>query len=296
MLAAIGIAMSLPGAAVAKPAQAGSAARERIAVISEGTGPDVVLIPGLASSSTVWSDLVRQLKPKHRLHIVQIAGFAGMPAVGGEDDRVAAPAAEAIADYIRRERIAAPVVIGHSLGGEVALMLGARQPELVGRLMVVDALPFYSLLMNPAATVAMVTPRAAAYRDAMLTATAEQREAAQAATIARLVKTDGKRRGLVTSLELSDRKTVANATYELMTTDLRPELPRIRVPVAVVYAYDPLYGVPAAAIDATFRNAYAGTPDVRFRRIDGSFHFVMLDQPAALAQVVTDFIDRPVAN
>jgi hypothetical protein len=31
------------------------------------------------------------------------------------------------------------------------------------------------------------------------------------------------------------------------------------VPVEVVYAYDPIYGVPASNIDATFRNAYAST-------------------------------------
>jgi pimeloyl-ACP methyl ester carboxylesterase len=55
----------------------------------------------------------------------------------------------AVADYSRRERLKMPTIIGHSLGGEVALMLGARYPDQVGRLLIVDALPFYSLLIDP---------------------------------------------------------------------------------------------------------------------------------------------------
>lgn len=77
-----------------------------------------------------------------------------------------------------------------------------------------------------------------------------------------------------------------------MTTDLRPELDRITAPVEVVYAYDPIYGVPASNIDATFRNTYASTPHVAFSRIDGSFHFVMLDQPEAFANAVIDFLGQ----
>lgn len=292
MLAAIGIALSLPSALLAQAvAQQAPSAEDRISVVIEGKGPDIILIPGLASSREVWSGLVNRFKQTHRLHLVQIAGFAGMSAVTDPGNRVAAPSAEAIAEYIRREQIKAPVVIGHSLGGEVALMLGARHPEQVGRLMIVDALPFYSLLFDPGATVKTIMPRAVAFRDAMMAAPAEQADAIQAASIARLVKTEAARAALVASGVRSDRKTVADATYELMTTDLRPELKRVTAPVEVVYAYDQMYGVPAATIDATFRNAYASMPDVRFKRIDDSFHFVMFDQPDMFERAVVEFVD-----
>lgn len=193
----------------------------------EGSGPDIILIPGLASSRTVWSELANRLRDNYRLHLVQISGFAGAPNPGTTDGKVAAPAAEAIADYILREKLQAPTVIGHSLGGEVGLMLAARHDGLTGRLMVVDALPFYSLLMNPAATVDSVTPQAAAFRDGLMTASDAQADAMQAAAIARLVKTEDARASVIEASLASDRKTVANATYELMTTDLRDELGRI---------------------------------------------------------------------
>ncbi|MFJ7004936.1 alpha/beta fold hydrolase [Pseudomonas putida] len=291
LLAAIGTSLSL-GSVLAAPSQPVPVAGERISVTVEGTGPDVILIPGLASSREVWAGLASTLRQQHRLHLVQVAGFAGLPAVPAVDGRVAAPVAEAVAGYIRSQRLEAPAVIGHSLGGEVALMLGARHPEQVGRLMVVDALPFYTLLIDPTATAETAAPQAAAFRDGMLLAPAAQAEAMQRTAIDRLAKTTAARPALVEAALRSDRRAVADATYELMTTDLRPELGSIQSPVQVVYAYDPLYGIPAASVDATFENAYAGARNISFKRIDGSFHFVMLDQPQAFAEAVVGFLDR----
>lgn len=281
-----------PSSAVAVPGQqaSGIQVQNRISVVTEGRGPDVILIPGLASSREVWSGLVARLKATHRVHVVQVAGFAGMAAGPNGSGKVAAPVAKAIADYIEHHGLKSPAVIGHSLGGEVALMLGARHPSRVGRLLIVDALPFYSLLLDPTATVEKVEPQASAFRTAMLAAPVDQADAMQAAAISRLVKTPAARPALIAAGKRSDRTTVANATYELMITDLRPELGKIAVPVEVVYAYDPIYGVPSANIDALFRRAYAGLSNARFKRIDDSFHFIMLDQPQSFAKAVDAFL------
>ena len=83
------------------------------------------------------------------------------------------PTAAAVADYIEREHLLAPAVIGHSLGGELALMLGARHPGRVSRLMIVDALPFYSLMFDPSATSEKATLGAAAFRATLLAASAQ---------------------------------------------------------------------------------------------------------------------------
>jgi len=293
IVAGIGATLALlsasPAQAVALPP--GTVNQGGISVRVEGSGTDIILIPGFASSYEVWADLASRLRQSHRLHLVQVAGFAGSPAVTHPDGRVVAPTVEAISEYIRSQHIKAPVIIGHSLGGEVALMLGARHPDQVGRLMIVDAMPFYTLLFDPSATSETATPQAAAMRDAMLAATPEQAQAMQHASIARLAKTEAARPGLVAAGMSSDRKTMADAMYELMVTDLRPELARITVPVEVVYAYDLQYGVEASQVDAMFRNAYASTPNISFRRIDDSFHFIMLDQPERFAGAVIEYLN-----
>jgi pimeloyl-ACP methyl ester carboxylesterase len=269
--------------------------QQRISVQVEGAGREVILIPGLASSREVWADLATRLRDRHRLHLVQLAGFAGLPAVPDTDGNVVAPAAEAIAEYICAQRLEAPIIIGHSLGGEIALMLGARHPGTVGPLMIVDALPFYTLLIDPLATSETVMPQADALRASLLAVPPEQADALQNASIARLARNEAVRPGLVAAGLSSDRRTVADAMHELMVTDLRPELDRLKVPIDIVYAYDALYGVPPSSIDALFRQAYASVPDIHFTRIDDSFHFVMLDQPERFARAVAAFLAKQLA-
>ncbi|MFY9994977.1 MAG: alpha/beta hydrolase [Leclercia sp.] len=265
---------------------------QRIAVQTQGSGTDVILIPGLASSRDVWADLASGLRRNHRIHLVELAGFASTPAISNPEGKVLAPAVDAIAEYIRAQHIKSPVIIGHSLGGELALMLGSRHPDLVGRLMIVDALPFYTLMIDPAATSETAARHATATRDWLLAQSPEQIVTYQNTAIARLAKTEAVRPALVAASINSDRKTVADAVYELMITDLRPELGRIKAPIEIVYAYDSLFGIPAASVDAMYRQAYASAPHIHFTRIDDCFHFIMLDQPERFSRAVETFLKQ----
>jgi len=249
-------------------------------VVIEGSGPDVVLIPGLASPRSVWNGLAARLKAHYRLHLVQIAGFAGEPAQKTAPDQVMQPVASALSRYIETAHLNRPTLIGHSIGGELALMVASDTPDRVGAVIVVDALPFYPLVFNPFATRETVQPQAEAFRRSLLQEQPQRQiRTSQEQTIARMVKTESARPGLVEAGLKSDKKTVANSIYDDMTTDLRSALPKITAPVTVIYAYDPVYGVPAAMIDALYRTSYAATPHVQFQRIDDSYHFVMIDQP-----------------
>lgn len=275
---------ALLGATMAATASARDNHADLFGVEIRGSGPDVLLLPGLASSPKVWSALAAQLSASYRVHLVDIAGFAGRAAVAHASP-LASNLADALAGYIARNGMSKPAVVGHSLGGEVGLMLAARHPDSVGRLVVVDALPFYSLLFSPAATVETATPGARAFRDAWLAATDQQLDAMQEAGAARLATGAESRAAVSLWGRASDRKTVADAAYELATTDLRPELPRIQAPTTVIYAHHPSYG-PADPVDGLFAAAYQGLGKVRLVRIDNSRHFVMLDQAEVFNQAV----------
>jgi len=289
-LAAVFAATLLLTPMMVPAAPAAAATGDRFSVQVDGQGPDVILVPGLGSGPAVWTATVAQLKATRRVHVIRVGGFAGEPAGANASGDIVAPLAEQLARYIDAHKLKAPAVIGHSLGGEAALMLAARHPDAVGRVMVVDALPFYSLLLDPTATADGMKPRATAFRDAMLAAPAEQAAAMQSATMARLVKTADARPAIVAAAQQSDRSVLARATYEIMTTDLRPELSRIRAPLTVLYAYDKVYGFTPAQVDANFRTVYAQAKTARFVRVDDSFHFVMVDQPATFAQAVEAFL------
>jgi N-formylmaleamate deformylase len=48
---------------------------------------------------------------------------------------------DALADYIRKNNLDKPVVVGHSLGGYLALLLAVKYPDLPGKLVIVDSYP-----------------------------------------------------------------------------------------------------------------------------------------------------------
>lgn len=261
----------------------------RFTVTVEGRGPDVILIPGLGSSRDTYAAEAEHLRGGHRLHLVQINGFAGQPAGANAQGEIIAPFVEELDQYIKAQRLDHPAVIGHSMGGLAGLMLARRHPEDVSRLMVVDALPFFSVLFNPAATVEAVTPQAAAMRDQIIAMPDANFAAMQQGGVARLVLSPAQRPTIAGWTIASDRGVFARAMYEDMTTDMRGEIAQIQTPITVLYAYDTTMG-PQAAIDGVWRNAYAAAPHATLARVDGSYHFIMLDQPAAFDTAVQTFL------
>ena len=221
----------------AAPAAAQSAfTSERISVTVVGSGPDVVLIPGLTSSPDVWASTVAAV-PGYRYHLVHVSGFAGRPAGANASGPVVAPVAEEIARYIREQRLNRPALVGHSLGGSWAMMVAGRHPELASRVMVVDMMPFMAAIFGgPSATAESIRPMAEQMRQRMIAPQSEPVRRQQAeGTIASMVRTESLRAGPVQQSVTSDLTVVAQAMYDLITTDLRPDVARIDVPFTVLW-------------------------------------------------------------
>src|SRR5262249_53474168 len=128
-------------AAVACTATAALAAQGPTAFRVEvtGRGRPVILIPALVSSGDTWKTTVARFRDRFTCHVLTLSGYAGTPPVGGP---LLATARDEIATYIRAQHLDKPVVVGHSLGGTLALDLAVHEPRLVGPLVIVDALPF----------------------------------------------------------------------------------------------------------------------------------------------------------
>ncbi len=255
------------------------AATARFSVTVTGSGPDVILIPGLASSSAVWDGTVAQLKSHYCLHVLNLAGFAGEPAGANTEGDILAPSVEAIDAYIKANHLQKPVVVGHSLGGLMALMLAKAHPEDAGKLIIVDALPYVGVIFNPLATVEMVKPQAAAMRDGMIAAPAEVFNAQQTAGTARLVTSPAHQAKVLDWSLTSHRRVLAESFFEDLTIDLRPDLAGIATPTVLIYPV--AAGEDAVTTETVYKNNYAAKSNITFSRIDNSRHFIMLDQPAA---------------
>lgn len=287
-LAVLGLAWLVvsPGEALAVSVQGFHS--ERLSVVTQGQGPDVVLIPGLASSRHVWDDLVAQLSITHKVHLVQLAGFAGEP-WGQPGEAFLQPVVEELARYIQTENLHAPAIIGHSLGGLCALMLAQAYPEAVGRVMTVDSLPFYSGLFG-AQTVEDARPyaeRAAAEMLSLDEATFDQRQQMVAQG---MTHNPAMQARILEWSKASDRKAVAVALREVMLADVRPGLAGMKMPVTALYADA---GRPVEEVDAVWKAQYLNLQGVKLVRVQGSYHFIMADRPQAFSEQVAAFLKTP---
>lgn len=282
-------ALVLAAALVAQPAFAAFTS-DRIAVTTEGSGPDVVLVHGLASAPRVWKGTVDRV-PGYRYHLVHIAGMGTAPAGGNAQGSVVAPVAEEIARYISEEKLQSPALIGHSMGGTIGMMVAARHPAAVGKLMIVDMHPFIGQMFG-GRTADSVRPIADAMRARSAKATPEERAAERERSITGMIDTAAERAGPLEDSLASNPDTVANAFSELLVTDLRAELPNIKALTTVLYVTPKGAPFTDEQMDQIYQLSYAPVSGATVKRVPNSAHFIMLDAPDAFADEVKAFLAK----
>jgi pimeloyl-ACP methyl ester carboxylesterase len=302
MLAAAPAAVLAQDATAAHDHHHADFASDRIHVRVDGDmdGRDIILIPGLSSSPEIWQETVDHLTAQDgagwRVHRIHVQGFAGAPAEGNAQTGdapglVAAPVAEEIARYIRENDLPRPAIVGHSMGGTIGLMLAARHPDLVGRLMVVDMIPFMGAMFGaPGATAESVTPVADQIWAAQANTPREAYVAQATTAITGMINTEGRREEALEDMRESDQKVSAAAYRELVITDLRPELSKITAPTEVLYVKFNDPRMTPELTDAIYRMSYANLPGATLKRIDDSAHFIMFDQPQAFHAELDAFL------
>lgn len=108
----------------------------------QGTGPDVLLVHGWASSGQMWSRLVRDLGHAAHFWSVDLYGFGLSPRPAENESLYVQQHAEMLLDFCAHYHIRPKAIIGHSMGGMLALKLAAEQPDLTEKL----------ILMSPVVT------------------------------------------------------------------------------------------------------------------------------------------------
>jgi len=298
LLTGLALALLLTGAATAQPASDPNrlfadsrlVVRDRFSDEIVGKGPDLVFIPGLASSRITWKATAERLRGRYRLHLIQIAGFAGEPARANATGDVLIPTAEAIDAYLVEQKLTPATVIGHSLGGTTVLYLAEKHPAHLKKALMVDALPFFGGMRDPNATADSVRPMAAKMRDAMAASTTPVTAASLAPQMKAMSKDPATQLMVAQWGAVSDRTVVGRAMYDDLTLDLRPGLASITTPIVLVYPDNTPLGVPAGLMAKVYPALYAPAPTVKLVLVANAQHFVMLDQPAAFDAALDAFL------
>jgi len=267
--------MLLAGAATAAAATPSAPSAFNVKVT--GAGAPVILIPGLASPGEVWDGTVQRFCASRQCHVLTLAGFAGAPAI----DAPLLPAVEQqLSAYISDNKLGRPLLVGHSMGGFLALKMAANHPAQVGRVVVVDALPALGATQLPNVTSEQLEAMAAQMRDRLLGADQASFAAQQRRTAGSLVSAEADAERVAGWSLQSDRRTMATAIYQMLSQDLRPDLARIQAPTLVLGSWAAYKSfLPRSAVEAMFKSQYQQLPGVQVELADSARHFIMYDDP-----------------
>ncbi len=105
---------------------------------ASGTGPALVMLHGLYGSGNNWRGIARQFEKSHRTLLPDLRNHGHSPTHPDMDYRRMAADVLALLD---REGIDQASLVGHSMGGKVAMALALTAPQRVERLLVVDIAP-----------------------------------------------------------------------------------------------------------------------------------------------------------
>ena len=262
----------------------------RIIVEARGRGPDIIFIPGLGSTGSAWRSTADRLDDRYRVHLVTLRGFGETQIGDNVSGGLAGPAASEIERYIREQRIDRPAVVGHSLGGQIALRVAADMGDRIRRVMVVDSSPFFPSLIDARTTSDQVEPLARlGYQALLLFGDQALKSQVAAFGVDMGLAGDMVFQGL--GLQGGDRRVLAQGLYEALTVDLRPRLSQITAPVTVVYGWTRDPDAPRNRLEGLYRYGFQGLArTARFERIEGAEHQVMIEQPQRFLAAVQRFL------
>ncbi|QBJ86725.1 alpha/beta hydrolase [Chryseobacterium gleum] len=240
----------------------------------------LIFIPGFASSGDVWSETAAKFENNFTCYTLTMAGFAGTK-----------PQAEAsfkdwengIAAYIRNNKIDKPIIIGHSMGGGLALAIAADYPELAGKIIIVDALPCLAAMSDPnftskenndcSSTITQLT----AMND-------EQFRKMQAQAIPRLLADPSMQETVIGWSVKSDRKTFAKMYCDFFNTDLREKIKNIQCPSLILL--ESFF----VNLKPTIESQYRNLKNANMQYASKGLHFIMYDDKDWYLNQLTNFL------
>lgn len=252
-----------------------------VKISGQGTR-SIIFIPGFSCSGEVWNETKSHYEKDFTCYTLTMAGFA---------DSKPQPNASfrnwetGIANFIKENKIEKPIIIGHSMGGGLALAIAADFPELIDKIIVVDALPCLPALMNPSFKskenndcIQMVNQ--------MTAMSGDQFYQMQKITIPRLLEDTSKQELVVSWSVQSDRKTFAEMYCDFTNTDLREKIKTIKCPSLILL--ESYFKNLKPAIEEQYRNLK--TANLQYA--NKGLHFIMYDDKEWYFTQVNNFITR----
>ncbi len=270
----------LAALALAVPAACAADAPAGLRTTELGKGRTVVLVHELGSSRMTWMPVVRPLIASHRLVLVDLPGHGESPML---DPFSFTAAAAALDGVLAREKPESTVVVGHGVGGVVALLEASAHPERMRGVVVLDA--------------AAKTPFKVAdqQRDLFLKQLDDRYEAFMDMMYAHSGRDSARSVAIRARAALVPPATMKAYLRELLVLDATGAAKSLKVPMLFV-ASEKTWGSDSLWTEVAKKFGYDEVRDVSWRRIGASGHYLGDDQPDSLAAAIAAFETRVLAG
>src|SRR5450631_1155685 len=257
-----------------------------------GKGEPIFLIPDYAGGGGVWKETVDALKGNYQLHVLTLAGFAGVPPI---DTPILKTVKNEIIKYVKENHLNQPVLIGHSLGAFMSLWVASEEPSLFSKILCVDGVPSISAMMNPATTAEEIknnpSYNAEAVANNFENMPNKEFEDNQFKAILNMVSDSTYARLIAEWSTQSDRKTLGYTYVEMSTTDLRNEISKINIPVLILGS---TYST--KEMSKKILNEEYSQLTNKLIIIAPTKHFIMYDDPIWFGEEVKNFLRNGLTN
>lgn len=257
-----------------------------------GKGQPVILIPGATCSGDEWNETVAHWSGKYQCHVLTIAGFAGVPPMA--HGPYLATVKQQIEQYVADNKLKDVIIVGHSIGGFLALWVASEMKSGLAKVVVVDAMPFFAAAQNPNAADTFSEAQAQAMLDRYSKMDDKQLMASQV-MVAKFMCLDSTRWNRIGTWGVqSDKKTMAYAMSEMLAKDLRKQIATIQVPVLVLAAYSAMPEYPQftrTAVTGMYTSQYTACSKCVVHTAEGKTrHFIMYDNPTWFYKEMDTFL------
>ncbi|NJM25533.1 MAG: alpha/beta hydrolase [Bacteroidia bacterium] len=255
-----------------------------------GKGSPVIFVHGLYCTGSVWDETIKRYASGNECHVLTLAGFGGVEP-NLHDNFLESVKADII-NYAREKKLNKPVIVGHSMGGFLALWAAASEPALFKSVVAVDGLPYFPVLQMPGITPESATEMATNMKKGMEDLSPDQTRANQKMYLPSMIA-DEKNIAIVTEMAAaSHAPTIAQVMYEMFTTDLRAEVAKIDVPVLLLGSWIAYknYGVTHDSALAGYKAQVQSVAKAEVVLSDTAKHFIFYDDPEWFYAQVDRFI------
>jgi pimeloyl-ACP methyl ester carboxylesterase len=252
-----------------------------------GSGPPLVLVHGLAGAAANWTLVAPALAARRRLLVPDLPGHAGSSPLAAAP--TLNPFADAVAALARREGLAPAAVVGHSLGGVVALRLAIRHEDAVRAVVLAAPAGISSTARRADIAFTILSAVRPARLFAPLRSAIARSRLLRAAVFGYWEVSDTAAFSpLAVEAFLSGpaiHSDVDSAGWALLRDDPRTDLARIRCPVLV------LWGARDHLVPVEDGIEYARRLGAPLRIVAGCGHLLIGERPDACADAILSFLE-----